>query len=712
MAIRRAVRRFTQLPVRAAVRDVRTRLHARGKATASWIDSQSPWLSQIAPVLIGLLALVLYVRGVEIQGTIDPTTVQVNQGSRYWLDLDAVDWRFRLPLGDTSETPFRSTLRVTEDGIVLGPAHTQHAEIAEQGRGRFSHWHNTLYFSTSDGTNPRSNGRRYEVTATWRLSPMALLGILAACCLVSPTARRSLANESSKARRIARHAGARPYLFVGLAIAFIAYYNHYLIVRLDVVPLTWPDSGGYLNGTESRTPGYVLLLGAFRVLVRDWAWLPAFQLNMMLCSIVLLGYSVSRVANHYLPGIALLFLVAQTDQLFHMSLHVLTEASFVAFFTAHVALAVLALARFSSTVLLVSGLSLLVAAAIKPVAMALVVPAGLAAMLMPERRRVAVLLLLLPALCYHFGLSTYNYVHGRSFDTSTIGPAALLGHVAWNVKADPSSRYPELSAEIEERIRPILAQRPERFDSLEAYVAHTTREYNELLWRHAYVVIANAVLGEDRIRKVSPAQTREISNIAGTLAREAILRDPAQYARHVFQHFVAMWLGLFRQGDLGASVALSTKDAIREYPEQLVSLIGEGRVAAALAGTVPAAQEQRSTFPKWLLRHSISSGVYRVLSELSFAISLVGCCVLFVARRLSGVERAWCVTALYVNAYMSGHALVQVYLDRYNEVMQPAVVGMLVLALTSAVSRARSRSAARATPSEGRESDAGEVLNP
>ena len=31
------------------------------------------------------------------------------------------------------------------------------------GGGRFSHWGDQLYFSTSDGSDPRGNGRIYEV---------------------------------------------------------------------------------------------------------------------------------------------------------------------------------------------------------------------------------------------------------------------------------------------------------------------------------------------------------------------------------------------------------------------------------------------------------------------------------------------------------------------------------------------------------------------
>jgi predicted O-methyltransferase YrrM len=56
-----------------------------------------------------------------------------------------------------------SPLLLLEDGRELGPAHCTHADIRAHGGGRFSHWRGYLWFSTSDDSDPRSNGRRYSV---------------------------------------------------------------------------------------------------------------------------------------------------------------------------------------------------------------------------------------------------------------------------------------------------------------------------------------------------------------------------------------------------------------------------------------------------------------------------------------------------------------------------------------------------------------------
>jgi hypothetical protein len=62
-----------------------------------------------------------------------------------------------------SDRDSSSFLSVFEDGRLLGPPHAPHEDIRSMGLGRFSHWGTELYLSTSDNSDPRTNGRRYEV---------------------------------------------------------------------------------------------------------------------------------------------------------------------------------------------------------------------------------------------------------------------------------------------------------------------------------------------------------------------------------------------------------------------------------------------------------------------------------------------------------------------------------------------------------------------
>lgn len=75
-------------------------------------------------------------------------------------------WHWRgpeLPWGDIGEAPRVSELVLEEDGRPLGPAHTLQPDIVALGGGRYAHWGRDLFFSSSDGSPPDHNGRRYTV---------------------------------------------------------------------------------------------------------------------------------------------------------------------------------------------------------------------------------------------------------------------------------------------------------------------------------------------------------------------------------------------------------------------------------------------------------------------------------------------------------------------------------------------------------------------
>ncbi|WP_156164665.1 hypothetical protein [Bradyrhizobium sp. LTSP885] len=57
----------------------------------------------------------------------------------------------------------RSRLQLYEDGKLLGPGHCSFADIRDNGHGRFLHYPGLVIFSSSDGSNPNSNGRAYFV---------------------------------------------------------------------------------------------------------------------------------------------------------------------------------------------------------------------------------------------------------------------------------------------------------------------------------------------------------------------------------------------------------------------------------------------------------------------------------------------------------------------------------------------------------------------
>ena len=82
-----------------------------------------------------------------------------------YLLLEGHAYKAALPslasLSDNEAQLFRSPVSLCEDKSVLGPAHSFHAEIAGVGFGRFSHYGDSIIFSSWDNSDPNSNGRQY-----------------------------------------------------------------------------------------------------------------------------------------------------------------------------------------------------------------------------------------------------------------------------------------------------------------------------------------------------------------------------------------------------------------------------------------------------------------------------------------------------------------------------------------------------------------------
>jgi hypothetical protein len=72
-------------------------------------------------------------------------------------------WLAPLPRSLISDADGLSRLVLFEDGNALPLPHAPHEEIRQLGGGRYSPWGAQIYFSTSDNTDPRCNGRRYSV---------------------------------------------------------------------------------------------------------------------------------------------------------------------------------------------------------------------------------------------------------------------------------------------------------------------------------------------------------------------------------------------------------------------------------------------------------------------------------------------------------------------------------------------------------------------
>jgi 4-amino-4-deoxy-L-arabinose transferase-like glycosyltransferase len=136
-------------------------------------------------------------------GPVDPRQIQAELGHAFLANAKA------LGVTTPSDADGVSSLLFLEDGRALTGGR-QHEEIRKLGGGRFSHWGPHIYFSSTDNSDPRTNGRSYTV-----LVPRSLLGSLAGTRRDSPHRRRlvlmvgmaAFALSFAAARPLARAAG-------------------------------------------------------------------------------------------------------------------------------------------------------------------------------------------------------------------------------------------------------------------------------------------------------------------------------------------------------------------------------------------------------------------------------------------------------------------------------------------------------------------------
>jgi hypothetical protein len=89
-----------------------------------------------------------------------------------------------------------SNLKLFEDGRLLGPAQSGHSDIREKGQGRYSHWRGRLWFSASDSSDPRANGRIYSVSVRAHVHPYAPAAVALFDLLALIAARRLLLSNA------------------------------------------------------------------------------------------------------------------------------------------------------------------------------------------------------------------------------------------------------------------------------------------------------------------------------------------------------------------------------------------------------------------------------------------------------------------------------------------------------------------------------------
>ncbi|HVE88067.1 MAG TPA: hypothetical protein VNA44_00060, partial [Burkholderiaceae bacterium] len=118
-----------------------------------------------AAFLLGAVVVIAAFQAPTLEGRIDPQSVRHESGFAYVAAAPSLSSRVYRLKDDWMSNPTASQLRLFEDGKSLGPAHAALVDLHQLGAGRYVHWGREIWFSTPDGTDPRTNGRRYDFTS-------------------------------------------------------------------------------------------------------------------------------------------------------------------------------------------------------------------------------------------------------------------------------------------------------------------------------------------------------------------------------------------------------------------------------------------------------------------------------------------------------------------------------------------------------------------
>ncbi|WP_212023224.1 hypothetical protein [Bradyrhizobium tropiciagri] len=436
-----------------------------------------------------------------------------------------------------------------------------HAEIMEKGSGRLSHWANTLYFSASDNSDPRTNARTYRVIAPNRFVEWVgwFAGGLGLAALVWPLlARRSDRADTERRRSVIALGvlcGASGLLGTAILLGLAggdpsptnAQFLSSPLLRFGQPDLMvfggllvlgaclgWLRSGrsGARLGTFVGSAAAVLVVinavllasGPFwNVLVPDSTsylginacrtpgyyiflqaftsidprWLVAVQLNLLIATLIAISAACSYVTTSSLVGIATLFLGLAFGEQFGAAFQVLTEATFTAALGIAVAAALVYLRSRRLWSAIVVGVAIAIATAIKASAPVFLISAALLLLLPATHRLLQAAALAGIPVLCLLALMTAGRITHGSWSPTNFMGIALVGHVAYGIRGDERASNPEMSALIDSEIRRYYEKWP-AINQLDDYVRASQNDYNEMLYRHILPIVSKYQLKDAR----------------------------------------------------------------------------------------------------------------------------------------------------------------------------------------------------------------------
>jgi hypothetical protein len=343
-------------------------------------------------VVVGATAMIAQFSVPVSTQVIDPGAIHADGGNSFQITSALKpEWPLYFEIrSDQIDGSLQSTLVISEDGKPLGPPHSYHIEIKEKGSGRYSHWGaataSVVIFSTSDNSDPRTNGRRYEIAAR-----PVLFSLFSGFVMLLPffllALQRLLLPEVDLT--IALIAG----ISVVALIVWISFFFDRVLISLDTQT--------YFRWERSVPLGYPLFLSGAKAVFGTLGWTSAIQLTFLVSACFFLARSVKDIVPARATGVAVLLLLLCYTQMFWYAGGLLSEALFIPLILLNVAAAFYLIAQRKIRYALILATSAALILFVRPAGY--YIPMGIIFLLIAQRGRA---LWMLKWACLPFAICT------------------------------------------------------------------------------------------------------------------------------------------------------------------------------------------------------------------------------------------------------------------------------------------------------------------
>lgn len=379
---------------------------------------------------------------------------------------------------DGSSHKRSSVAQLLENGINLGPANSLHDSIRNTGAGKFSFWHDIVYFSASDNSDPRVNGKRYEVYYPIPISPFLkwciyFVTFISICLFVILTSRLLYIQLTKGKSIIFNESGPNSYFqsqssvyrilleshgIIILIISFLIVVIPFLITRLPYfiyypVPSLQPDYGSYwipLYQMEIgnfppvfnyRTPGYPLFMGLVLLFSNKLMSIVFAQNILSLFAALTLVYSIYRTYLFLTPlaAIAIAAYISSMSQVV-TDMALLTESVFTNLLIISIAMLILALKRKQLLAFILASACMALSIYVRPTGQFFIIIYVMVLFYMINNKyyKKQIYGFLLPFLLLVLLLPTYNYFTYGKFNITNGKEITLICGAQFYLEKDHS----------------------------------------------------------------------------------------------------------------------------------------------------------------------------------------------------------------------------------------------------------------------------------